>query len=408
MIGRIEICRHGILGVCGLVLGLFLTHPQPLQAQSVSATPDQVVAGTFGQPSDCFTGYYRLRRVADRVALSVHVTRLPAPGWRPCGSPPVLFTVPPGFRPPFSQLREIALQLLPTAAPRDATSAAGDWPRYVPESRGRLQIEPYGTVRYWDVPREIFTYRGAPPIAGANDVVFLLHTQWGVTPVANDSAVLEILGQAWRADHSLGWKPEATNLSAEGRVTTLRWESNSNMRGSLVPELAQLTALTHLDLSGGEGRGSLGGEIPPELGQLIHLTHLDLGDQHLSGTIPPELGQLAALQYLSLRGDEDTRPNDLHGTIPPELGQLTQLTHLDLSSNGLEGAVPPELGQLTQLTYLALRGTQLRGRLPLDLSGLTRLTHLDLSGNRIQILPPELGQLTRLTRLPDPPDPPEP
>ncbi len=70
---------------------------------------------------------------------------------------------------------------------------------------------------------------------------------------------------------------------------------------------------------------------------------------------------------------------------------------LDLSGLGLE-ILPPEIGALTRLTELNLARNRLTA-LPPEIGALTRLTKLNLSHNRLTALPPEIGALTRLTEL---------
>ena len=86
---------------------------------------------------------------------------------------------------------------------------------------------------------------------------------------------------------------------------------------------------------------------------------LDLSANDLRGTIPPELGDLSDLESLNLS------ENKLRGSIPPELGDLSNLELLNLANNQLEGVIPAELGSLTYLQGLGLDGNSLlNGCLP--------------------------------------------
>ncbi len=181
------------------------------------------------------------------------------------------------------------------------------------------------------------------------------------------------------------------------------------MTGRIPVELAQLTNLTFLNLSGNQ----LTGTIPVELARLTNLTFLNLGNQ-LTGTIPTELARLTNLTFLNLSGNQLTGriPTELArltkltylartltGRIPTELG-LTKLTYLNLGNNALTGPIPTELARLTKLTDLYLSLNQLTGRIPTELARLTKLTYLDLYGNQLTgTIPVELGQLTNLTDL---------
>ena len=176
----------------------------------------------------------------------------------------------------------------------------------------------------------------------------------------------------WLSERPLGaWYGVRTNEN--GRVKKLILHEN-NLRGTLIPELAQLSSLDTLALSANQ----LTGSIPSELGQLSNLALLFLWENQLTGTIPLELGQLAHLEKLSLA------ENQLTGNIPAELGNLTNLTRLNLGNNQLTGQIPLELGQLTNLSELLLGGNSgLSGPLPNSLQGMRKLKELNLSGTRI-------------------------
>ena len=78
----------------------------------------------------------------------------------------------------------------------------------------------------------------------------------------------------------------------------------------------------------------LRGTIPPEIGDLTGLKSIWLGGSQLTGPIPSELGDLVFLETLRLSG------NQLTGEIPVELGNLENLQELYLHSNDLSGCIP--------------------------------------------------------------------
>ena len=163
-------------------------------------------------------------------------------------------------------------------------------------------------------------------------------------------------GENWRDANFNKWLTEApisdwtgVKLDDNGRVRILE-RLTVNLRGSIPPELGQLSELLELRLF----RNTLSGSIPPELGRLVNLEDLNLGTNQLSGSIPPELGQLVNLKNL------DLWRNQLTGSIPPELGQIVNLEGLDLSRNpDLSGPLPVEMINLRNLNFLSLGGTQL-------------------------------------------------
>ena len=108
------------------------------------------------------------------------------------------------------------------------------------------------------------------------------------------------------------------------------------------------------------------------------VTKLDLcgpGGNNLRGTIPPELGNLTHARELRLSN------NFLTGTIPSTLGDMTALVILRLSGNALSGPVPSELGNLSTLWELRLHRNQLTGELPRTLMNPPSLYRLRIEDN---------------------------
>jgi len=182
-------------------------------------------------------------------------------------------------------------------------------------------------------------------------------------------------------------------LDVNGRVSKLDLNTNY-LRGSIPPEIGNLTNLTYLSFY----YNLLEGPIPAEIGNLVNLTYLNLGaftaSNDLSGSIPNTIGNLVNLKELNLSG------NELTGTIPVELTNLVSLTKLDLSLNNLNGSLLSELGNMPGLEDIRLWRNNFTGEIPNELSNLTALTRLDLSENELSgMIPPSLGNLSDLNRL---------
>ena len=138
----------------------------------------------------------------------------------------------------------------------------------------------------------------------------------------------------------------------------------------------------------------LTGPIPTDIASLTKLEALDLSGNHLTGPIPRELDELAMLKVL------DLSHNDLRGRITHDLVELVNLQELDLSHNGLTGRILHNLGRLTTLKELDLSNNGLNGPIPAGLGGLAMLESLDLSANDLSgSIPQELGKLTALKSL---------
>ncbi|KFK32683.1 hypothetical protein AALP_AA6G275300 [Arabis alpina] len=159
------------------------------------------------------------------------------------------------------------------------------------------------------------------------------------------------------------------------RVTELDI-SGIDLRGEISPSIANLTALTVLDLS----RNFFSGQIPPEIGLLYKtLKQLSLSENLLQGNIPQELGLLNHLVYL------DLGTNRFTGQIPVQLfcnGSSLSLQYIDLSNNSLTGEIPLKNHcHLKELRFLLLWSNKLDGNVPSSLSNSTNLKWIDLESN---------------------------
>ena len=169
-----------------------------------------------------------------------------------------------------------------------------------------------------------------------------------------------------------------------GRVTWLIL-SGKNLNGTLPTALAELDALTSLDLSNNQLTGSI-----PDVSDLTSLDTLDLSRNQLDGEIP-DLSDLTSLLTLYLND------NQLTGSIP-DIGARDSLHTLALYNNRLNGSIPPTFSVLTGLRLVYLHNNQLSGEIP-DISGLTFLTRLYLSNNQLSGPIPALNTLTNLIDL---------
>ncbi|RXH84055.1 hypothetical protein DVH24_026954 [Malus domestica] len=134
----------------------------------------------------------------------------------------------------------------------------------------------------------------------------------------------------------------------------------------------------------------LKGTLPPELGNLTYLQDIDLTRNYLSGTIPREWSSLP-LVTISLVG------NYLTGSIPKELGDITTLKSLDISFNNFSGPLPQELGSLANIERMILRNCNLIGKLPPYLGEMTKLKTLDLSFNKLTgVIPSSFASLPKV------------
>ena len=193
----------------------------------------------------------------------------------------------------------------------------------------------------------------------------------------------------WSGSTAIAAWDDVTLSGSPLRVTSLVL-SDSQLTGTIPPELGNLNNLERLNLT----RNQLTGDIPPELSLLTNLQLLALGGNQLTGPIPTWMGSLAKLQELQLWGNQFT------GAIPPELGNLPGLVKLGLSENQLSGQIPSQLASLTNLQRLSLYDNQLSGPVPTWLESLVNLQELYLSQNQLTgVIPTELESLVNLEQL---------
>ncbi|KAG6588708.1 leucine-rich repeat protein 2-like [Cucurbita pepo subsp. pepo] len=108
-----------------------------------------------------------------------------------------------------------------------------------------------------------------------------------------------------------------------------------------------------------------------------HVIRLDLGNSNISGTLGPELGELRHLQYLELYR------NGITGEIPTELGNLKNLVSMDLYENKFEGKIPKSFAKLESLRFLRMNNNKLTGSIPRELASLSKLKIFDVSNNEL-------------------------
>ncbi|KAJ6315153.1 hypothetical protein OIU78_018610 [Salix suchowensis] len=117
------------------------------------------------------------------------------------------------------------------------------------------------------------------------------------------------------------------------------------------PDMFRVTSLVLPD-------SQLLGSIPPDVGYIEHLRHLDLSNNFLNGSLPNSFDNATELQVISLSN------NEISGELPGSIGALKSLQLLNLSDNALAGKVPGYLTALQNLTVLSLRTNYFSGYVP--------------------------------------------
>ncbi|KAK6151922.1 hypothetical protein DH2020_014557 [Rehmannia glutinosa] len=215
------------------------------------------------------------------------------------------------------------------------------------------------------------------------ETTIMVTTAQMVTNISTDQSVLlslkshitnlepsHILSKNWSDSASVCDWIGVTCGSRHQRVTALDI-SMMGLRGTLRPELGNLSFLVSLNLS----RNLFHGNLPQDFARLRRLRFIDLSFNTLSGDVPSWFGFLHGLQLLYLRN------NSFTGFIPQELSNMSKLEALDLSYNSIQGNIPQEIGNLFNLKMFTLRYNRLAGSVPLALYNISSIERFDLTGN---------------------------
>ncbi|XVE78310.1 hypothetical protein DITRI_Ditri13aG0134300 [Diplodiscus trichospermus] len=195
--------------------------------------------------------------------------------------------------------------------------------------------------------------------------------------------------------------------------------SDNNFNDSKIPSaIANLSRLSHLDLSSSAFSGQIPSQSPGPRNlaeKLTNLQKLHLNGVNISSAVPQNFRNLSTLISLSM---EDC---NLHGELPPMIFQLPNLQVLDLRNNpyltgkfsefnrsslievlipantSFSGSLPSSMGELTKLKHMDLFVNHFSGRIPSSLANLTELTYLSLSDNSFS--PGTLSWLGKQTKL---------
>jgi internalin A len=142
-------------------------------------------------------------------------------------------------------------------------------------------------------------------------------------------------------------------------------------------------------------------EFPHAIRYFHNLKTLDVTANGIK-EIPHWLIKHGTLRQLSIGGNPvEAIPEWLNACrlleFPLWIGKLKRLTFLDLSSNSIE-LLPPEVLQLSELVKLDMRNNNLAA-FPEPITQLSRLVWLSLDGNRLSSIPPSIKRLQQLKVL---------
>ncbi|KAK9750105.1 hypothetical protein RND81_02G173800 [Saponaria officinalis] len=234
--------------------------------------------------------------------------------------------------------------------------------------------------------------------------LFFIHSKHAATQTySQDYAALISLTTGWRNvpqswtggdPCGKGWEGVTCKSS---RIITITLAS-MGVVGQLTGDLGSLSKLQILDLSYNKG---LKGSLPPNIGQLSELTSLILVGCGLSGRIPDSVGKLQELVYLSLNS------NSFTDKVPASIGNLKKLYWLDLSDNQLSGSIPvsngkkPGLDLLVKTKHFHFGMNKLSGTIPPALfsSDMTLIHVLFDNNNLTGSIPSTIGLVQTLEAI---------
>ncbi|KAK5784437.1 hypothetical protein PVK06_038961 [Gossypium arboreum] len=184
------------------------------------------------------------------------------------------------------------------------------------------------------------------------------------TTATDQSALLQFKAQIVDPRNALGNDWTSTWMSVcnwtgvscghhHRRITALNL-SNMGIKGTIGPQLGNLSFLISLNLSG----NNFHGELPRELASLRRLKLVDLSNNALSGEIPAWFGNLTALQQLYLGG------NRFQGEIPWEIGKLAALEKFGVQNMSLVGQLPSSIFNISSLKEIRVYNNSISGYIP--------------------------------------------
>ncbi|XP_031381259.1 receptor-like protein EIX1 [Punica granatum] len=196
---------------------------------------------------------------------------------------------------------------------------------------------------------------------------------------------------------------------------------SNNLLERVVTELhlANLTSLTHLDISSNElavkinpkvvapfqlytirmSNCKVGPQFPTWLRAQRNIGYLDLSNASISGIIPDWFYNISFnIELLDLSS------NELSGEISlcnmKCWKRLRQLQAINLGNNQFSGLVPTFLCSMKDMSFLGLHGNAFSGSIPKCLSTMTYLNVLDLSRNKLAgRIPSWIGRMVQLRVL---------
>ncbi|TYJ09973.1 hypothetical protein E1A91_A11G176200v1 [Gossypium mustelinum] len=221
------------------------------------------------------------------------------------------------------------------------------------------------------------------------------------TTATDQSALLQFKAQIVDPRNALGNEWTSTWMSAcnwtgvscghhHRRITALNL-SNMGIKGTIGPQLGNLSFLVSLNLSG----NNFHGELPRELASLRRLKLVDLSDNALSGEIPAWFGNLTALQQLYLGG------NRFQGEIPWEIGKLAALEKFGVQNMSLVGQLPSSIFNISSLKEIRVYNNSISGYIPSDMCDhLHHLQVFEISINKFfGHIPSNIGECKNLRSL---------
>ncbi|XP_054778410.1 receptor kinase-like protein Xa21 [Prosopis cineraria] len=151
----------------------------------------------------------------------------------------------------------------------------------------------------------------------------------------------------WSVSSPCNWIGVTYNTTHHGRIHSLNLVG-MNLKGTISPQLGNLSFLVELDLS----NKNLNGQIPVELVRLHQLRLFILSYNDFHGQVRTWIGDLYMLEHLGFQN------HSFYGFIPLSLSNLSRLETLDWTFNFIQGTIPLEVGKLNCLKILQLVGEQ--------------------------------------------------